>query len=251
MNRTPDALALARLSDWAYSPVPMLRSRLAAQGWRLVAYQSCSGTQVALVAGDGWYALVFRGTQITSGSLRERARDIWTNLRLWPRRWGEGRAHSGYSTALDSVLVAVKAMIATVPPGMPLYITGHSLGGALASLCAAWAADRLSPGTVAGLVTFGAPQGLSGASARYVRETTPVWRYVKRLDIAASGWAPGYSHGGPAIALPAARWWHGPYRRHGAGGYVKAVLALESGGVQEAPGLEQGALGPGGNSPAA
>jgi triacylglycerol lipase len=70
-----------------------------------------------------------------------------------------GRVHEGFHEAFESVWENVKQFIEKQKIGVSrkVWLTGHSLGGALATLCAAKIA-HLYKGTVAGLYTFGQPR---------------------------------------------------------------------------------------------
>jgi triacylglycerol lipase len=85
--------------------------------------------------------------------------------------------HRGFLEAWEGIKKA---------PGLPMasskavYLTGHSLGGALAVLAAS---DRMFWGRVKGVYTFGQPRvGNSGFVADY-RYPVSTWRIVNELDI--------------------------------------------------------------------
>ncbi|MES1155832.1 MAG: lipase family protein, partial [Pseudorhodoplanes sp.] len=78
---------------------------------------------------------------ITNFNLGARARDI----------------HRGFDDAVDAIWAELPAALTSAPAAQPLFITGHSLGGALAII----AAERLQRELkidVAGVYTFGAPR---------------------------------------------------------------------------------------------
>lgn len=90
-------------------------------------------------------ALIFRGT---------------TDLKDWlidfeaiPNKWsGQGLVHKGFEDALQLVWDKIAASLKTnVPSDCPLFIAGHSLGAALATLAAALLQPRA-------LYTFGSPR---------------------------------------------------------------------------------------------
>lgn len=105
-----------------------------------------------------------------------------TNFTLGPR---SSDMHQGFSAALDVVFGELRTALQTAGPLGPLYIGGHSLGGALAVT----AADRLLRDMkmmAAGVYTFGAPRvgnetfaegyNASGLGAR-------TYRLIHGLDI--------------------------------------------------------------------
>ncbi|HEX5050796.1 MAG TPA: hypothetical protein VFZ65_03405 [Planctomycetota bacterium] len=137
-------------------------------------------TQGALVVGDGVGVLVFRGTTDL--------RDWLTNLRVAPAEWPHGgRVHDGFARGLASVWDEVEEELRRL--GLPTYVTGHSLGGALATLAAAL-------GAFVAAYTFGAPRVGDAAFWRTLR--CPLHRVVNNRDIVPT--VPprrmGYTHGG-------------------------------------------------------
>ncbi|MEO8135818.1 MAG: lipase family protein, partial [Betaproteobacteria bacterium] len=77
--------------------------------------------------------------------------DWMTNLSLGKKRWEQGpaRVHGGFLRALDSVWDEIAAELDRL--SCPLFYTGHSLGGALATLAGA----RRTP---VAIYTFGSPR---------------------------------------------------------------------------------------------
>ena len=78
-----------------------------------------------------------------------------------------GKVHLGFDTALDSVWnLSLKAIFSDpVHSGKKLYLTGHSLGGALAALCASRIAVEFDPAVVTAIYTFGQPMVGNGTFA--------------------------------------------------------------------------------------
>jgi pimeloyl-ACP methyl ester carboxylesterase len=165
-----------------------------------------------------WAAIVFRGTEAS----RARCRDIVDNLGT-ARRWaGAGRAHSGYLTGLERTRHEAWLWAEKLPGGLPLFVAGHSMGGAIATLFASWYFSVHAQVRLAGLVTFGAPKALDRAAAAAI--ACPIARYAIPLDF-AQVWPPGWrlTHPAPAIALRSARRWPGPVSRHSVDNYVASL----------------------------
>ena len=127
------------------------------------------GTQCALVqpvnpVSGAFVVLVFRGTD---------DQQAWVdfNFDKLPERWPQGgKVHQGFKEALDAVWPEVEPAI---PSGTAIY-TGHSLGGALATL-----ATSRKPPTVT--YTFGSP--LVGDDDFAVTIASPFHRVVNNRDI--------------------------------------------------------------------
>lgn len=221
---------LARLSEAVY-----VRSWARAcdefrkAGWRPIDHFDHAGAQAALVRRNDDYAaaLVFRGTEAS----RLNVSDLWANVGV-PRRWaGDGWAHSGYVGYLERIRYQARQLAEEVSSEVPLFATGHSKGGALATLYAAWVgADRTEGHNLAGLVTFGAPRVLSRKAAAAI--DCPTWRFTIPLDFAPAWpfWPLNFwplpvalAHPTPAFQLPSPTWWPGPISRHGVGQYVRAL----------------------------
>lgn len=137
-------------------------------------------TQASLVTGEGFAVLVFRGTQ--------GLRDWWTNLRIGTRTWPPGgKVHEGFLRALHKVRKPIADALVGIDT--PIFVTGHSLGGALATLSAS-----LQP--FAACYTFGAPR--VGDRAFYDSLQCPLHRVVNDRDLvpALPPERLGYAHGG-------------------------------------------------------
>jgi len=132
-----------------------------------------TGTQAftAIDAARGRAFVVFRGTESDEPS------DLATDARGVLVEWqGAGRVHLGFRDALSGAWGAIAAWLEQAP-GLEVWITGHSLGAALATLATA----RL-PG--ARLVNFGSPRVGDGAFAAQF-DGRPVTRYVNCCDLVA------------------------------------------------------------------
>lgn len=130
--------------------------------------------------------LAFRGT--------ENLRDWLTNINLAPVPFrNDAVAHAGFARSLDSVWKAIEPELDKLT--CPVYFTGHSLGGALATLAAARRRPRA-------LYTFGSPR-VGNRALGGLLDTLPVFRVVHGADAVAE--VPdehlGYGHVGELIQI--------------------------------------------------
>ena len=116
-------------------------------------------TQAFLLRKEGAIFVSFRGTET------ENPWDWRIDADLTPSVdpvLGEpgGLIHRGFSVALDSVWTDLTELLQDWNPGTPsrLWLTGHSLGAALAELAAVRLAARGAPMAVAGVYGFGKPR---------------------------------------------------------------------------------------------
>jgi hypothetical protein len=139
------AQVLALASSRAYYPKALARRTAAAEDAKLVRVKCDS--HAADVVSDGDAAVVaFRGT--------DDIRDWLANLNVDRVDWFGGNVHRGFHLAEESLAGRV---LERLPENTtPLWITGHSLGGALATLFA-FRLQRAGH-NVCGLYTFGSPR---------------------------------------------------------------------------------------------
>ena len=153
-----------------------------------------AGVECHLTLEDGWRCLAFRGTEFDFEDILRDIRGV-----PWYDR-GLGWCHSGF-------LKGVRAIWPAIAPSLmvdePVYLTGHSLGGALATITGAAMVMRDKPPV--GLYTFGAPRPAYTNLGRILRGV-PSRRFVHGIDCVPSHpwtiW--GYRHVGDDIALPLA-----------------------------------------------
>ncbi len=124
--------------------------------------------------------------------------------------------HGGFLEDFDAIAGAVIGQVKNCLAAHPqarLYVTGHSLGGALAILGALeFHRQKL---TVAGVYTFGQPR-VGNAVFRTIYDTAlreVTHRIVNQNDIVprTPGWLLGYRHCGQEVFLPVGGgWWSNP-----------------------------------------
>jgi triacylglycerol lipase len=150
-----NAYALALASQLAYAPEDQIRTTLAEQGFTTkFINEPSTDTQLFIAHNASTVVIVFRGT--------ENIQDWLTNAGVEFRMTVHGRVHKGFDKALDSIWRQITETLARVQKNaQPLWISGHSLGGALAVLAAARFSldiDQDVYKSINGLYTFGQPR---------------------------------------------------------------------------------------------
>ena len=172
-----------------------LKRRLEAGGLRLV--QVFNKDQAFLAVREGYFAvLAFRGTK------GKELLDIDLNLRLVPLPGVPGvRVHCGFLDVFSRCKSEIEAAVnENVPSKLGLYITGHSLGGALAQL----ASSALNRDNLAACYTFGSPRVGTGGFDEQVK--CPHYRVINNWDLVPGlplALFRGYRHNGdPRLLTP-------------------------------------------------
>ena len=132
-----------------------------------------NGTQAILIAYGDYIVLAFRGTEPTSiKDIRSDAKGVSV-----PCESG-GKVHSGFKEAYELVSLDIQTRLTQDDcKDKSLFITGHSLGGALATI----AAKRLThEAGIAACYTFGCPR--VGDEEWISSLKTPVYRIVNAAD---------------------------------------------------------------------
>ncbi|WP_265592627.1 lipase family protein [Verrucomicrobium sp. BvORR034] len=176
---------LADASLLAYDPEgDYLESVWGRAGFRQVLALDGRSSRVVVAAGEDAIIVTFRGTQVfwpgRPAAFGAVMADWLTDARTGMVASGHGgEVHEGFKAALDQVwqpLSAVVEQLRHEHPGRALWVTGHSLGGALASLAAQRWAERVS-----GVYTYGSPLvGDEGFSRGIV---APCHRFVHQADL--------------------------------------------------------------------
>lgn len=184
-------IPLSQISDSAYSDGDSLETTL--HEWGLTAVEPIEdGSSFGYVASnDSTVVVVFRGTNELA--------DWLTNLDVRPFEVPHGSTHHGFYTALAKLLPKTLATARSQGASQKkLWITGHSLGGAMALL---FAYECLQQGLgPAGLVTFGQPMLCNGKLAKHMNSQLAgkYLRFVHGGDGVTRA-VPPYSHCGNLV----------------------------------------------------
>lgn len=150
-----------------------LQRSLAQVGWTLAETIAVNATQAFVAYGDEIAVLAFRGTEA------DRIGDIKADANATQATCPTGgRVHSGFQRQYDDAETAIEdALNLEAVKGKPLFITGHSLGGAVATI----ATRRLdATRQIAACYTYGSPR--VGTEEWVWRIKSPIYRIVNSAD---------------------------------------------------------------------
>lgn len=163
------ALLLARFSNLAYEKfeeddAKTLKEKLANAGFSYLTHFNNQNTQGYVAFNDKFGIISFRGTE-------QNYYDILTDIKARLKDGG----HEGFLSAFNLVKSDIEKAINSLN-GLPLIITGHSLGGALAKI-----AVKELPESFLACYTYGSPAVCTKEKAEEIK--TPVFRLVNSGDI--------------------------------------------------------------------
>jgi triacylglycerol lipase len=183
---------MARCSELAYvefeaGQEQQLRDSLKELGLEFFRGFSRDATCAFLARNDSFAVLAFRGTT-------QDYRNILSDIKIRFYRDKSGaKLSTGFSEAYAFVQDDIAAALGALDLSLPLYITGHSLGGALAAI----ASIRILPSDrIAACYTYGCPRVGNGEFTNQLWKV-PVYRQVHSSDIVPRVPLPfGYRHAG-------------------------------------------------------
>jgi len=142
---TEQLLEFAKISATTYDNPKDSKSKFKALGYTIVQFFDVNGAQGYLLKGADSHVLSFRGTEVTEKS------DVLADLKAGKNLEASGgKVHVGFKDELNKLWPAITVSLANIDT---LYVTGHSLGAAMATI----AASRIQTKVIA-LVTFGSPR---------------------------------------------------------------------------------------------
>jgi triacylglycerol lipase len=165
-------------------------------GFPEIRYYDHDGAQAYIFGNDDDRVIVCRGTEPNDWN------DIRADLSL-AKVVDEtaGRVHRGFKREVDDLWPRLEQ--ALVNNSRPVWFTGHSLGGAMATICASRCKISHIESNPRSLYTFGCPRVGNGRYVNYVQYEA--YRWVNNNDIVARvpPWWLGYRHKGPEVYLNA------------------------------------------------
>lgn len=180
----------ARISEIAYLPPPEAEVQYKALGFTAIGV-AVSDSMVGYVATiDDFAVVAFRGTDDIP--------DWIQNLKIDYVQTPHGGVHRGFYESFQRLKHQVRERLKQ-SNSTKVWITGHSLGGALAVICAEDLVVN-SDVEVCGLVTFGQPMVGKRDFAKHMEQSLPsrFAHYVNDSD-AVPRIPPGYNHCGSLV----------------------------------------------------
>ncbi len=163
-------------------------------GFTSVAYLERDGAQAYVLATDTDKIVVCRGTEPNEWNDIKADANALTDLAETV-----GRVHRGFKREVDDVWPDIAAALENEPRAV--WFCGHSLGGAMATICAGRSEYSEAVTTATEVHTFGSPRV---GTKRYIRQATvPHIRWVNNNDIVTRvppQWL-GYRHTGVQMYL--------------------------------------------------
>lgn len=201
------AAVMAKLSLLAYVEFEdpanreVLEATLQCGGFTLKETFAEQDTEAFVAECDHFVVLAFRGT--TSPNDRKTDMRFSQNMTQVPGHKLKVNVHQGFYDAFHTIGPQAYAALMATPVDKPIYLTGHSLGGALALVAsAAFSGENALGARIAAVYTYGAPR-VGGKSFRDVVKA-PHHRIVNKYDMVPQvppSWMSGYRHTGDCMLL--------------------------------------------------
>jgi V8-like Glu-specific endopeptidase len=180
------ALSLALASQLSYSQAAEVQLRARAWGFHDCRFLQAGAAQGFLASTASLVLVAFRGTESTA--------DWLSNLKVHPQDVaGLGRVHAGFWGQFSALRPQLEALLQP-RRSLPILVTGHSLGGAIALLAAAtWAPAR----PLRAVYTYGQPAVALDDASKAIGTALAGrhHRLVNDADIVPRV-PPGYRHSG-------------------------------------------------------
>ena len=196
------SLLLAELSMVAYLNEEETRKAVAPLGFHTVAFYDRDGAQAYSLISDHDHVIACRGTEPNEWNDIRADLDASTALAETI-----GRVHRGFKKEVDDLWPALEAALTSNTH--TLWFTGHSLGGAMATICAGRCLLSHIASTPEQIITFGSPRV---GDKRYINHARVNYlRWVNNNDIVTRvppTWL-GYRHSGTEMYLNA----YGQFRK--------------------------------------
>lgn len=164
---------MARCASIAYKDGPEAKPLYKQLGYTTHKFFDVDGAQCHIVSNKEEIVICFRGTEPDELS------DVLADLNAWPDRAynGHGFVHNGFQEEVNKVWPKIETSLKMMKTeNKNLFICGHSLGGAMATIATSRLGDR-----VTSLYTYGSPR--VGTRSFVKSFNVPHYRHVNNNDI--------------------------------------------------------------------
>ena len=162
----------ARMANIAYKDEKEAKKEYKNLGWNNHIFLEYKGAQCHIVWNKDDVAICFRGTEPDEMS------DVLADLNIFPNKsMTDGWVHAGFKGELDKLWSHIES-IASEYNEKKLYICGHSLGAAMATICTSRIEEFRK---VEVLYTYGSPRAGTRSFVKEIK--TQHWRFVNNNDI--------------------------------------------------------------------
>tara|TARA_R100000030_G_scaffold100908_1_gene95247 strand:- start:1633 stop:2397 length:765 start_codon:yes stop_codon:yes gene_type:complete len=174
-------------------------------GYNVLQFVDYEGAQCYLLESSKHYLLAFRGTE--PGELSDIKADL--NAIQRDSKAGKGDVHSGFAKEVDKVFQNLEMPTREEMGDKPLYVTGHSLGAAMATIAChrlqhepgLMAGKLQNPYKIAGLYTYGSPRAGDKAFVKSLDVEHFRCRNNNDLVTKVPFWLMGYRHHGKLVYI--------------------------------------------------
>lgn len=144
--KTELLLEFAKISATTYDNPNVSTAKFKDLGYNIIQFFDIDGAQAYLLTNGTITVLSFRGTEVTQKS------DVLADLKSGKNLEAcGGKVHVGFKGEINKLWPSISTALAANPGNV--YVTGHSLGAAMATIAASRIQDR-----VTALITFGSPR---------------------------------------------------------------------------------------------
>jgi len=153
MTFAEQSALFAKLSNQAYQDPNIAPKLFKKLGFTDTVYHAHKGSNVYITQNDTDVVVVCRGTEVKEWN------DVRADLsiNLYPSRSGVGKVHRGFRTYTDYVWEMVREDLSKIQ-NKTLWLTGHSLGAAMATLIARRCVLQGDISNPTALFTYGSPR---------------------------------------------------------------------------------------------
>ena len=179
---------MAKLAELAYLDGKQAKPKMKKLGYTGHKFFENDGAQCHAVWNKEEYVLAFRGTE------PDEITDILADLNAIPRgAMTHGLVHSGFRNECDKIWGDITKHHGKGHQDKKLYITGHSLGAAMATIATSRFEEEMK---VEQLTTFGSPRVGTRSFVKHIE--TKHLRFVNNNDLVTKVplWLMGYKHHG-------------------------------------------------------